>query len=157
MANWIWKAKTLPRIKTFLWKCAHESIGVKHCLVRRGVIEDDLCPICRREPKTVLHALRDCSQPKAIWIQLGVKLTNQGFWLTNLQDWLNVNGKIRTSYVFGKPPWNVVYPFAVWNIWKSRNNVVFNWKNQNPRLAADIVHQFMEFLYCVTSPKGPAQ
>ena len=94
--------------------------------MRRGVIEDDLCPICRREPKTVLHALKDCSRPKAIWIQLGVKLTNQGFWLTNLQDWLNVNGKIRTSYVFGKPPWNVVYPFAVWNIWKSRNNVVFS-------------------------------
>ena len=31
-AHWIWKSKTLPCIKTFLWRCAHESIGVKHCL-----------------------------------------------------------------------------------------------------------------------------
>ena len=84
-------------------------------------------------------------------------MTNQGFWLTYLQDWLNVNGKIRTSYESGKPPWNVVYPFAAWNIWKSRNSVVFNRKSQNPRLAADIVHQSMEFLYCVASPRGPAR
>lgn len=35
--GWIWKVETLPRIKTFLWQCAHDSIGVKGCLVRRGV------------------------------------------------------------------------------------------------------------------------
>lgn len=45
-ASWIWKSKTLPRIKTFLWRYAHESIGVKHCLGRRGVVNDDICPIC---------------------------------------------------------------------------------------------------------------
>ena len=32
-AGWIWKAKTLPHIKTFLWMCFHNSIGVKSCLV----------------------------------------------------------------------------------------------------------------------------
>lgn len=90
---------------------------MKNCLARRGVIDDDICPICRRDPKTVLHALRNCSQVKAFWIQLGVKLTNQGFWLTNLQDWLNFN----------------------------------------PRLAADIIHQTMKFMYCVSSPRGPTR
>lgn len=154
-ANWIWKATTLPRIKTFLCKCTHESIRVKHCLMRKGVIDDDLCPICQREPETVLHALRYCSQVKAIWIQLGVKLTNLGFWMTNLQDWLNVNRNTRTNYVARKPPWNVVYSFAVWNIWMSRNNVVFNRKSQNLRLVVEITHRSLEFLYCVASPRGP--
>lgn len=65
-ASWIWKSKTLPRIKTFLWRYAHESIGVKHCLGRRGVVNDDICPICRRDPETILHALRDCSRFKAV-------------------------------------------------------------------------------------------
>jgi len=27
--SWIWKAPTLPRIKSFLWQCAHNSIAVK--------------------------------------------------------------------------------------------------------------------------------
>ena len=32
-----------------LWRCAHESIGVKACLVRRGLGDDETCPICRME------------------------------------------------------------------------------------------------------------
>ena len=76
--GWIWKLKTLPRIKTFLWMCFHGSIGVKECLVRRRVIEEDLCPICQREPESILHALRDCRRVKDIWRQLGVKETDRG-------------------------------------------------------------------------------
>ena len=49
----------------------------------------------------------------------------------------------------------MVYPFVVWNIWKSRNNFVFNRKNQNPRLAAEIIKQTMEFM-CAYSPRGLA-
>ena len=36
-AEWLWKADTLPRIKTFLCMCADNSIGVKVCLEKRGV------------------------------------------------------------------------------------------------------------------------
>ena len=43
--KWIWKANTLPRIKTFLWLCAHNSIGVKVCLEKRGVVNDNICPL----------------------------------------------------------------------------------------------------------------
>lgn len=28
-AGWIWKLETLPKIKTFLWRYVHNSIGVK--------------------------------------------------------------------------------------------------------------------------------
>ncbi|KAL0000246.1 hypothetical protein SO802_019848 [Lithocarpus litseifolius] len=157
IASWIWKSKTLPRIRTFLWKCAHDSIGVKHCLGRKGVVDDDICPIFRRDPETVLYALRDCSRVKAVWLQLGVKMTNQGFWLTKLQEWLNVNRKDSSSYKPGNPPWKMVYPFALWNLWKCRNNTVFNRKSQNPRLVAEIIQQTLEFMYCVSSPRGPTR
>lgn len=30
-AKWIWKANILPRIKTFMWQCTHNNIGVKGC------------------------------------------------------------------------------------------------------------------------------
>jgi len=36
LAEWLWKANTLPRIKTFLWMCANNSIRVKVCLEKRG-------------------------------------------------------------------------------------------------------------------------
>ena len=41
------------------------------------------------------------------------------------------------------PPWKIVFPFAVWNIWKSRNRFVFSSKNRNLKLAAEIVNFFI--------------
>ena len=32
-STWVWKLKTLSRIKTFIWQCLHQSIGVGVCLV----------------------------------------------------------------------------------------------------------------------------
>ena len=46
MGSWVWKVDTLPRIKTFVWQCLHNSIGVGECLVRRHLSESDRCPIC---------------------------------------------------------------------------------------------------------------
>ena len=69
---WIWKLNALPRIKTFLWMCAHGSIGVKACLVRRGVVKEESCPICQGTSESILHALRDCHKIKEVWRQLGI-------------------------------------------------------------------------------------
>ena len=129
-ASWIWKLMTLPRIKTFLWQCAHESIGVKTCLMRRGVINDGCCPICHQEAEIVLHALRDCARAKNVWRQLGVQSSNHEFWLPNLQEWLNNNAKLRNNHAGAHIPWKTVFSFAVWNIWKGRNGCVFDRKIQ---------------------------
>lgn len=108
-ATWIWKSETLPRIKTFLWRCMHNSIGVKNCLAKRGIVEEDWCPICQRDPETILHALRDCPWVKEVWIQLGVKEMNQTFWMSNLHEWLDINGRVNSSYIQGKPPWRTMF------------------------------------------------
>ena len=42
--HWIWKSKIIPRIQFFVWKCFHNSIGVKACLASRGINLDSLCP-----------------------------------------------------------------------------------------------------------------
>ena len=66
--GWVWKIETLTRIKSFIWQCAHNSEGVKGCLVKRGMGEDDCCPIYQVESKSILHALRDCTMVKAVWV-----------------------------------------------------------------------------------------
>ena len=42
-------------------------------------------------------------------------------------------------------------------MWKSRNNFVFNRKEQNPKLSLEIENQVMEFLCYVASPRSPAR
>ena len=84
--GWIWKLNTLPRIKTLLWMCAHGRIGVKACLARRGVVEEESCPICQRTSESILHGLRDYHKDKEVWGQLGVQRIDRVFWTNNLQD-----------------------------------------------------------------------
>ena len=150
-SSWIWKLDTLPKIRTFLWRCHHNSIGVKSCLARRGVDIDVLCPICQREPESIIHAIRDCDWVKGVWLQLGVSISNQGFWMRNLQDWINCN----CSRAHGKPPWNITFSFDVWYIWISRNMVVFNGKRVNQSLSKEILNHVLEYIYCVHSPRNP--
>ena len=152
-AGWIWKLETLPKIKTFLWRCVHNSIGVKDCLARRGFMDDKGCFMCHRDPETILHALRDCLRVKHIWSQLGVKGDSSVFWRSNLHNWLQNNGKGSFSPIQGKPPWRIMFNFAVWrSIWKSRNSCVFNRKSPNPNLHKEIYNQATEFMFCVASP-----
>ena len=130
--NWIWKVDTLPHIKTFLWMRTHSSIKVKACLVRRGIVEEEDYPICQGKPKTILHTLRDCRGVKSIWSRLGVKSSNTVFWDSNLHEWLNLNGKQNESANLAKIPWKILFFFAIWLIWKDRNQVVIKRKTQNP-------------------------
>ena len=155
--GWIWKLIVFPRIKTFLWMCAHSSIGVKVCLVRRGVVEEESCPICQGTSETILHALRDRHKIKDVWRQLGIQRTDRVFWTSNLQDWIKTNSKDRKSCLQGNPPWNIIFPIAVWNLWKSRNMFIFERKSQNPNLSKEIVNQAVEFLCYVASPRNPTR
>ena len=68
---------------------------------------------------------------------------------------MSLNGKLSKSIIDGLPPWKLLYSFAIWHIWKSRNNYVFNLKPANPRLAIEITNQAMEFMYCYSSSKAP--
>ena len=77
--DWIWKIKILPRIQFFVWKCFHNSIGVKGCLASRGVSSDPYCSRCRDEPKTIIHLLRDCGDSKELWKQLGISKMDRNF------------------------------------------------------------------------------
>ena len=80
--------------------------------------------------------------------------SNLSFWMSNLHDWLDMNGRMNTNHLARKPPWKVIFPFAIWNIWKNGNGVVFNRKNQNPNLASAVLKQAMEFVFRVETPRG---
>ena len=115
---------------------------------------NDVCyPICQEEVAKILHALKDCAHVKSVWGQLGIQPSNHDFWLADLQDWLNNNGNLSNNYCAGHLPWKMIFPFAVWNVWKSRNNCVFNRKNPNPTMAIEIVNQAVEFVFCASSPR----
>ncbi|VVB09647.1 unnamed protein product [Arabis nemorensis] len=67
--NWqanIWKLRTSPKIKTFLWKAAVNGLPVGEALQRRGIEVDGLCKRCGAL-ETVQHMLISCPFAQAVW------------------------------------------------------------------------------------------
>lgn len=148
--KWIWKLKTLPRIQAFVWKCMPQSIGVKQCLMARGMLIDTTCPHCHGESETILHALWDYPLSKSFWHQLGKQVTDTSFLTANLQDWLtaNANSNLVKHQGPSQTPWFQVFLFAIWLVWKSRNQFLFKNKNPNPSIVKEILDRAFEFTHC---------
>lgn len=124
----IWKLPSLPRIQMFIWKCMQQSIGVKDCLAKRGIPLDTTCPIFHSKAETIIHALRDCSLVKALWQQLGTHCLYSSFFSQGIKDWLITNGGLKSTQNAVGIPWNILFSFGIWLVWKQQNQVVFNSK-----------------------------
>ena len=124
---------------------------MKERLVARGMHLDDTCPLCHLATENISHAIRDCSEVKPIWYQLGIDNNNRTFFSLNINDWLTSNAKSKRT-PSNHPPWSTTFLFAIWLIWQQRNHVVFRGKRANPQLAKAIVAQAMEYTLCINRP-----
>ena len=146
--HWIWKSKIIPRIQFFVWKCFHNSIGVKACLASRGINLDSLCPQCREEPETIIHMLQDCWRSKETWKQLGITEEDSNFFSSDLHTWLSANATKDHHNGHNHPPWKFVFLFAIWMLWKQRNKTIFHNRNYSSNLTAQITSQASDFYWC---------
>jgi hypothetical protein len=63
----LWSAQVPNAAKNFFWRACHNLLPTKDNLLRRKVVDDPNCPICKREPETVLHALWSCPAATDVW------------------------------------------------------------------------------------------
>ena len=146
--QWIWKLKIVPKIQLFVWKCMHRSLRVNQCLLERGLPMDACCPWCHYEVESILHVLRDCPFSTSVWIQLGGRVSNSNFFSLSLRDWLFSNATSNLLHNSGSLPWNLVFLFSIWMLWKDRNLCVFKQKHPCPNLNKDIMDRASKFFFC---------
>ena len=91
--------------------------------------------------------LHDCPLSKAAWHQLGRRADNSNFFTLSLQEWLNTNATSNIHHRSGLLPWNHVFLFGIWLLWKDRNSCIFKNKNPNPNLAKEIVDRASEYFF----------
>jgi hypothetical protein len=63
----LWKLAIPNAAKNFFWKACQNLLPTKEILVRRKVVKEPFCPICEKEPETVLHALWGYSTARDLW------------------------------------------------------------------------------------------
>lgn len=63
----IWSLRVPNRVKTLLWRASTDSLPSKANLLKRRVLNNDLCPDCKLKSETSFHALWSCTELTSIW------------------------------------------------------------------------------------------
>jgi hypothetical protein len=63
----IWDMEVPNKVKMFMWRLVHNSLAVRRNLIRRGMKEDTLCPMCHRLDEDAGHLFFKCKEVKECW------------------------------------------------------------------------------------------
>ena len=63
----IWTMRVPNRVQTLVWRVGTNSLPTKVNLVRRKVLNEDVCSECKAHPEDMMHALWTCPILEDIW------------------------------------------------------------------------------------------
>ena len=125
----IWRLKTLPRIQHFIWRCLNRVVATNANLFRRKKSKSPCCPICSDKEESIEHLLFHCPWTRYVWFGCGMRITLDANFVTNFTEWwlhLNSLESGLNEYDIAQVCW------CLWQIWKGRNDLVFNQIKLNP-------------------------
>lgn len=136
----LWKTKTSPKLRHFLWRVLSGALAVKDQLRTRGIPVDPTCPVCHQGPETICHMLFHCPVAKEAWEMSQFPIPQAGW--SNNSVFLNMHHLISCSQRqnLGASV-RLSFPWLLWHIWKSRNGLCF--EQIQPR-ASEVVRKAKE-------------
>ena len=114
----LWKLNVPPRVHVFLWLLSHNKIMTKDNLRKRQIIKPEECLFCS-DKESVQHLMFECIVAKNIWaiisetfaVNIGTSFESVArYWVSNSKN----------------SALNSVCAAVMWNLWKFRNDLVFN-------------------------------
>ncbi|KAH9725573.1 putative ribonuclease H protein [Citrus sinensis] len=86
---WSWKGP--QSIKLFIWQTLHGKLKTHSELNRRNIPVSEVCVRCGVSAEGILHAVRDCSCIKNLWLSLVPTCHQLAFFQSNLRAWVAAN------------------------------------------------------------------
>jgi hypothetical protein len=136
----IWKSPAPSKLIAFSWQLLHNRIPTKDNLVSRGILRGDAsgsCVMCTGSVETASHLFLHCNFVFSIWLVvfrwLGVTVVMPADLSTLFGYFV---GFARTKKA--RRGFMLVWHTTIWQIWRSRNEVIFNNKVTS---AADYVEE----------------
>jgi hypothetical protein len=124
----IWKSRCTPRIKFFAWLILVDRLNTNSMLQRRhlNVQSSPICVMCNLgELETIEHLFFDCPFAQECWSTIGIT------WDESLQLFDRLT-QARSSHVI--PFFAEAALIAAWELWKLRNDKVFQRRDPSPGL-----------------------
>ena len=140
----IWALKVPPKVKFFIWRCMKNALATKTNLRRRGCSPDNTCPICHSAEETVEHALILCPTAQHVWFGLSLTYRPREIGFQSFERWWRK--ACDNFHREGLIEYMGLLATSCWQIWKSRNNEVFNQEAFDLRSTiSNIINQWQEF------------
>lgn len=122
----IWALNIPPKVKHFLWRASKEALPVKENLIIKKTSVSDLYPLCKEAKETTMHCSVKCDQVASVWYVSPLCLRTSNINLNYFKEWVKflLDYPMVSKYNY----LNILCTIAIfaWNIWKSRNKVVFD-------------------------------
>ncbi|XP_026399680.1 uncharacterized protein LOC113295564 [Papaver somniferum] len=112
------KLKVQPKIQNFIWKALHEGLAVYTNIKSSNHQNQKICPLCNMVEETGFQLLFKCQFALTVFQASPILIEIQGEnVMQTIQHWISYQDKgimLNLGSCF------------VWNIWKTRNNLIFN-------------------------------
>lgn len=116
----IWKVKAPPKVLNTIWRAMSNCLPTMTVLWGKFVPVETLCPVCKREDESIVHALIECEYSSRCW-QEGfpdIRTFHSNDFAQWLQNMFQSAGQRRHAEIVT----------LCWAIWTARNEFVWNQK-----------------------------
>ncbi|KAF5475122.1 hypothetical protein F2P56_006963 [Juglans regia] len=83
----VWSMEVPGGYKHFVWNALNNALPTRINLFKRKVIEDSICPVCKREEEDVKHALWCCPAAADVWAEAESLVRK---WRNQVQDFTSL-------------------------------------------------------------------
>lgn len=118
----LWKVKTQPKIRLFLWRAVSGALAVADRLQSRGMNVDVECKLCHNNAETINHVLFECVMAQELLrnVSFPPPTTPARDLCDNMKTALELmeNNAIPENL-------RTAIPWVLWTIWKNRNQILY--------------------------------
>jgi hypothetical protein len=124
----LWALSVSNLVKMFTWRACHNILPTRSNLSKRRVVEDNMCPCCKREPETVMHVIWSCPASLDVWGGGNSSFHKCNYDSVSFADLLeNIMQQFRRDEV-------ELFVVIARCIWLRRNSLVFEVKFKHPMM-----------------------
>lgn len=122
-------------------------------LSSKKVSNSPMCPVCKVEPESLEHAFLLCPWTEPCWFALHLGLIPSRDGLQSMNVWLKNKLDLIQSLPDSQELLTAKLFFALWSMWKTRNEVVFDDRKPNPKqVLIQTQYHVTKFLQALNRP-----
>ncbi|XP_026452249.1 uncharacterized protein LOC113352667 [Papaver somniferum] len=135
----LWKIKTIPRIKLFLWKLVQKALPTSSRLASHMDNISADCQMCNAQiQENEQHLFRFFPFARAIWFGVSLSFINNPPFPDSICNWVK-NWIVDPNYAQISDKIATV----LWFMWKYRCSVVFEGKDLNPTMLIEMINKYL--------------